>query len=102
ADDPDGHEALSGPRLEGTIAAEVADRGRARRSRVADEVPAQSGAQRDGHEPQRRASVFEGAHADLLPVGQRAAQAGALLPGALAAAHAVHPAEDRAADGERV
>ncbi len=53
--DPDGHEAISG--CTGAVAAEAADRRRARRSRVAAEIPVQSGAEHYRHEPQRRASL---------------------------------------------
>ena len=48
--------------------------------------------------PQRRAAVPEDPHADVLLLRQRAAQAGALLPGALAAAHALHAGAAAGAD----
>ena len=74
----------------GTTASEAPDRRRARRSRVAAEFLSNPSLSTDRHEPQWRAAVPASAHADVLVLGQRAAQAGALLPGAVAAAHAVY------------
>ena len=64
ANDSDGIEAVSG--CAGAIAAEVADRRRARRSRMAAQVPVEPGAEHDGHEPERRAALLESPHADVL------------------------------------
>ena len=91
ANDPDGIEAISG--CAGAIAAEVADGRRARRSGMAAQIPFEPGAEHDRHKPQRRAAVSEGAHADVLVLRQRAAKAGAILPGAVAAAMPYIPEE---------
>ena len=96
---PDGHETLSGHT--GAAASEAPDRRCARRSRVAAEIPFQSGAEHHRHQSQRRAAVPASAHADILVLRQRTAQAGALLPGAVAAAHAVHSGAGAGAEHER-
>ena len=61
---PDGHEALSG--CAGAVASEAADRRRARRSRMAAEVPFESGAEHHRHESEWRAAISASAHADVL------------------------------------
>ena len=42
------------------------------------------------HQPQRRAAVLEGSHANFLVLGKRTAQAGAVLRGVVATAVALH------------
>ena len=86
--DSDGIEAVSG--CAGAVAAEAVDGRRARRSGMAAQVPVESGVEHHRYEPQRRASLLESAHADVLVLGQRTAQAGAILPGAVAAADALY------------
>ena len=49
----------------GAIASEAFDRGRARRSRMAAEVPVESVAEHHRHKPQRRAAIPASAHANV-------------------------------------
>ena len=95
----DTHGEVPGSGLEGSAAADADRRGRARQSRMADALPEQSGAQRDGHESRRRAAVSEGAHAHLQLQRRRDPQDRALLRGALFAGAAVHRGEAGSADG---
>src|SRR5579863_6314555 len=97
-DDPDGPEAVPG--RAGTTASEVADGRRTRRSGVAEEVPFESGSEHDGHKSKRCASVLEGANADVLVLGQRTAEAGAILRSLVAAASSLHSGAGTDADGE--
>ena len=62
--DPDGDEALSG--RTGATASEASDRRRARRSRMAAEVPLESVAEHHRHKPQWRAALSASAHAHVL------------------------------------
>src|SRR5438552_17583266 len=73
-----------------TVAAKVAHRRRARRSRVAAAFLIESGAQLYRHKSQWCAALSASTHADLFILGSRTAQVGALFPGALAATHAIY------------
>src|ERR1700677_2321882 len=60
----------------------------------------QSFVEHDRHKSQWRATVPESAHAHVLFLGQRIAQAGAILPSTLAAGHAVHSGAGAGVDHE--
>src|ERR1044071_7439068 len=84
----DGYEALSG--RAGTTAAQTAHRGRTCRPRVAAPIPIKSGVERHRHKSEWGAALPASAHAHFLVLRQRTAETGALLPGAVTAAVAVH------------
>ena len=94
-------DAVSGSGLEGPEAAHADRRRRARPARLADALPEQSGAERDGHESRRRAAVSKGANAHVQLLRWRDPEAGALLRGAVVAGAAVHRGAVGSADATR-
>src|SRR5215469_14190370 len=85
SDDPD-----AVPGRTRTTASEVVDGGRPCGSRMAAEIPLESGAKHDRHQSQRRAAVSESPHANVLVLRQRTAQAGPLLRSFATATVAIH------------
>src|ERR1035438_3803453 len=99
AHNSDGPQAISG--RTGAIATEVAHRRRPRRSRMAAQVPVESGTQHHGHEPKRRAPVSESSHANVLVLRQRASETRALLRSFVAAASSLHSGGSASAHRQR-
>src|SRR5579864_1397094 len=84
----------------GAIAAQVANGRCACGSGVAAKIPVESVAEHHRHEPQWRASLPESTHADVLLLRQRTQKTGAVLSGAVAAAHALYSGAGTDAHGE--
>src|SRR5690349_2589666 len=99
ADNIDGSASISG--RAGATASEIADRRRASRSRMAEEIPLESGSEYHRHEPQRRAAIFESPHAYVLVLRQRTAQTGPLLRSFATATVAVYSRAGAGAHGKR-
>src|SRR4051812_43551029 len=74
-----GSPALSKPRLEGPGSSASHQRGSSRRSKLADQVPHQSGAQRYGHESEWRAALPEDQNAHFPVLAGRSRKAGEIL-----------------------
>src|SRR5471032_2781649 len=93
------HDQVSGSGLERPEAAHADWRRRARESGLADAVPQQSGAQRNGHQSRWRAPVSESQDAHFQLLRWRDPQAGPVLRSHVVAGPAVHRRKAGSADG---